>query len=396
MADVHDLINVNVEVVSTPDLPEIWKMPLFIGSKKAGFPVAGFGSFGDGTIKRTQVVSSLSALAEAGVSTTSELYKAANMWFMNGGQAATLGFVNTTTVEEQDVEETFLEALNAIKQQNNKWYGILPVYANNETKANINTIYKDVAQFCEVNSKMGSFVMRDENDFSALVVDDLATQLSALNYDHCYISGDNKNVDNKLALGSTTLAQSLSHQRGSYDLSWKGENWKGVELGVYTELTRNAMDAKKISYYFLDENDGRTYLFGKTPSGKSACVVMDIDYAKIVMQNRFYKFFKTQDKVPNNRNTQNTIESLIKLSISDLQTAGIFEKCTKQEIADRFFGGIASNVKGYDANLGVSLVMSDITKSENTPNGIYTGTMLYVKINGVIYGLRLNIVGSLN
>lgn len=85
----------------------------------------------------------------------------------------------------------------------------------------------------------------------------------------------------------------------------------------------------------------------------------------------------------------------IKEVARQLQQEGVFEPLTKQEVADRFFGGITSNVVGYDPNYGLALYMPDITKPENTPNGVYKGIILYVKINGVVYGIYLSVVGSL-
>ena len=394
--DVHDLINVDFVITQQPDLPQIWRMPLFVGSKKVGLPENGFGTLPDGSIKRTKVVSSLDAMVELGILTTSEIYKVANTWFSNGGQQITLGFVNTTTVEEVETEESFEEALQAIKQQNNKFYGIIPVFASDEAKANIVTACMQVAAFCSANTKMASFVMRDVNDFTDLTTDDLGSRLKTLNYSCCFVSGDIANADNHNALNTVALTRAMMAQRGQYDLSWKGGDWQGVETSELLANNRTAMDGKNISYLVIDEYDQRTYFLGKTPSGRSACVQMDIDYAKIKLQNRLYTLFKTEQKVPNNKTSQLVIEMAIKEQWRQLQQEGVFEPCTKAEIAQKFFGGLEDNVKGYDPNYGIALYMPDITQQENTPGGVYTGIILYTKINNVIYGIKMTVRGSLN
>jgi hypothetical protein len=185
-------------------------------------------------------------------------------------------------------------------------------------------------------------------------------------------------------------------QRGQYDLSWKGNDWNGVETSELPANIRTAMDGKNINYFVIDEYDQRTYFLGKTPSGRSACVQMDIDYAKIKLQNRLYTLFKTEQKVPNNKTSQLVIEMAIKEQWRQLQQEGVFEPCTKAEIAQRFFGGLEDNVKGYDPNYGIVLYMPDITQQENTPGGVYTGIILYTKINNVIYGIKMTVRGSLN
>ena len=390
--EVSDLIKVTISLVRTPEIPDRLHMSLFVGSKKAGLP----DKFGDGEeLVRTAVVNSLDAAVELGILPTSEVYKMLNIWFSNGGQQATLGIVKTEEVEGVEVEETFTEALNAIREQNNVFYSVIPAFANNEDKANIKTACLEIAAWCSSRTNFASFIMRDADDFDGSVSDDLGSALKALNYDCCMVVADLENKNNVYALNTCNVAQAIMHQRGQYDLSWKGDDWQGVETTKYTIAQRQALDNKNVSYYFIDENGNRNYFMGKTPSGLPACVKIDIDYAKMLLENSFYRLFKTNGKIPNNINSQLTIESTIKRVVKQLQQEGVFEPLTKQEVADRFFGGITSNVVGYDPNYGCALYMPDITKPENTPNGIYKGIILYVKINGVVYGVHLDVVGSL-
>ena len=390
--DVSDLIKVTVRLVRTPDIPDRLHMPLFIGSQKAGLP----NNFGDGVdIVRTAVVNSLDAVAELGISTTSEVYKMLNIWFSNGGQQATLGIVRTEEVEGVNVEESFTEALNAIKEQNNVFYSIIPAFASNEDKANIKTACLEVASWCSSRTNFASFIMRDVADFDSAVSDDLASALKALNYDCCMVVADLENKNNIYALNTCNIARAIMGQRGYYDLFLKGDDWQGVETTKYTTSLTNALDDKNVSYYLIDYNGNRSYFTGKTPSGLSACVKIDTDYLKFSLENALYSLFKRNGKIPNNRNSQLTIEAVIKQVVRQLQQEQVCDKLTKQEVADRFFGGIAKNVVGYDPNYGLALYMPDITKPENTPGGIYKGIILYVKINGVVYGVHLDVVGSL-
>lgn len=390
--DVSDLIKITISLLKAPDIPDKLHMPLFVGSKKAGLP----DNFGNGEkLVRTAVVNSVDAAAELGILETSEVYKMLNIWFSNGGQQATLGIVMTEEVEGVEVEETFTEALNAIRQQNKVFYSIIPAFASNETKANIKTACLEIASWCSARTNFASFIMRDVADFDGAVSDDLGSALKALNYDCCMVVADLENKNNVYALNTCNTVQAIMHQRGQYDLSWKGDDWQGVETTEYTIAQKQALDNKNVSYYFIDENRNRNYFMGKTPSGLSACVKIDIDYAKMLFENSFYKLFKTNGKIPNNINSQLTIEQTIKRVVKQLQQEGVFEPLTKQDIADRFFGGITGNVIGYDPNYGCALYMPDITKPENTPNGVYKGIILYVKINGVVYGIYLSVVGNL-
>lgn len=398
MAGINDLIQVNFDIKIVNSSSEIWRKILLLGTTDTGMP-DGFGAIG-GEKQLTKEVSTIEDFDDLGISPTSIVYKTFETFKQNCDGSLILGLVDkiseTPEGENDPVERDldFKTALNNIYNQNSNFYGVFPIYLDTKTATEIKTINKDVADWCASHVAFAKLQTRDPNDLLQETTNDIASALKAQSNNSCYIDVDLANTANKFA-SIANFAKAIFATRGQYDLSWK-KDFVGYEVSKLTHSQESVADDKNISYYKLCEDNLNAYFFGKTPLGMSACVKMDIDYATLKIKQALTSFFRNSDKVPNNMTTQQTIEATIKECYKQMINEGVFEKTTRQDIADKYFSGKVSDVKGWDEGNGCALYMPDITDPNNVENGIYKGIILYTRINGVIYGIKLNCKGIIN
>lgn len=398
MAGINDLIKVNFDIKVITSSPELWRKILIIGAKETGIPES-FGTINN-IEQYTKEIKSEQDLIDLNVNTSSILYKVFQTFQANGGDSLLIGLVKkieeipegeTDPVER---EESYLEALNRIYNQNNKFYGVFPIYQDAKTDEEVLQINKDVATWCSSHLAFAKLQTRNADDLLQENTNDIGSYLKGKNNNSCYIDIDLSNEDNKFA-SIANFTKLIYATRGQYDLSWKGD-FINYEVSQLTNEQENIADSKNISYYKLDDDDLNSYFFGKTPSELPASVKVDIDYATIILKQNLVSYFRNNDKVPNNYVTQINLEYSIKEVVKQMISEGVFEKTTRQDIADKYFSGNTSKVLGWDESLGCALYMPDITNPQNVVDGVYKGIMLYVRINGVVYGITLNARGVIN
>jgi len=398
MAGINDLIKVNFDIKIVNSSPEIWRKILLIGTTDTGMP-DGFGTIG-GEKQLTKEVSSIEDLDDLGISKNSIVYKTFETFKQNCDDSLILGLVDNTISEIPEGEndpverDDFKTSLNNIYNQNSNFYGVFPIYIDTKSAYEIKKTNQDVAEWCASHIAIAKLQTREPNDLLQETTDDIASVLKAESNNSCYIDVDLANTENKFA-SIANFTKAIFSTRGQYDLSWK-KDFVGYEVSKLTRMQESVADDKNISYYKLCEDNLNAYFFGKTPLGMSACVKMDVDYATLKIKQALTSFFRNSDKVPNNMATQQVIENTIKEVYKQMLGEGVFEKTTRQDIADKYFSGDVSKVKGWDEGNGCALYMPDITVPNNVVDGIYKGIILYVRINGVIYGLNVNCKGIIN
>lgn len=271
---------------------------------RAGFGTPMVASVHTVFAERLRYYSSLSALVSDGFLTTSATYKAVAAALGQNPAPVRVG------VGRKDAAETWADALTAIKNYDNNWYGLV---VTSRVAADILA----VAAWVETERKVYSAASGDAGIIDAGVTNDIASQLQDLSRDRTFL---HYSASADEYPDAAWLGKMLPTDPGS--ATWMFKTLSGIVPANISESQTLALLAKNCN---LSQVIGGVKITreGKVASGEFIDIIVGLDWFHARLTERIYGMLVRRPKVPYTDAGLASIEAQIKAQFRDAVTVGL-------------------------------------------------------------------------
>jgi hypothetical protein len=244
------------------------------------------------TDRRVKAYGSLSEIKAAGFPANGYIYRAASQQF---SQSPHIGKVYVGYKSPSDV--SWADALDAIKEQNDQWYGVSCSARGIEAQ-------KEIAQWIQANEKLGILTSGDPAIINASS-GDIAEWCKTRSLDrvavfyHPGAALSDPLVDllppDDPVPEAAYFGKMLAKHPGS--ATWKFKGLQGVPTYALKAAQKSNIEQKNATWY-MSVADVPMTGNGQAASGEYLDIIIGIDWLKSRIHNLVFTPFTTQDKVP--------------------------------------------------------------------------------------------------
>jgi len=217
---------------------------------------------------------------------TSEAYKAANIFFMQSPRPEQIAIASI------HAGETVTNALIRINDANTSWYGLTLAIAGGVTDAEI----LEAAAWTEAHTKVFGYTTNVLASLDASSITDIGYKLKQLGYSRTFGQYDDNDAYAVVSAMARILTTNFSMKDSTITLKFKQE--PGVTPINVTETQRQALIAKKLNYYTYF-GDSAMLAEGVVANGRFLDEVIGLDWLQNTIQTQVFGYLLTRTtKVP--------------------------------------------------------------------------------------------------
>lgn len=262
--------------------------------------------------ERVREYSSLTEITEAGFSTSSAVYLAAQTLFVQNPNPGKI-FVGRKRTIADGGPESWTVALTAIKEENDKWYGL---HVGTRTLADL----EEVADWTEANKKL--FIVSDDDSNIISGTGDIADYVETNNYDRtAVIYHDKADLSaNDPYIESGWAGLMFTYDPGS--ANWSYKKISGVPVYQLNTSQRSTAEGKNCNLF--EEIAGVDVTrYGKVGSGEWIDIIRGTDWLEATIQADVMNYLLNVSKVPYNDQGIQGIRSIVNASLDKAVTVGL-------------------------------------------------------------------------
>lgn len=307
--------------------------------------------------ERVRVYASLQEIIDAGFSTSSAVYLAAQALFLQNPNTGQIYVGRKLT--GIDGSETWTEALTAIAEESSAWYGF---FIGTKTLADL----EEAADWSEANKKI--FFVSDDDSNIISGTGDIAEYANTNNYDRTVVI---YHPDADLTTDDPFIESAWSGYIFTFDpgsANWAHKQLSGVPVYNLTTAQRNTALGKKANLFETVAGLDVTR-FGTVGSGEYIDIIRGTDWLEARIQERVYTVIANSVKVPYTDAGVQSIVAEVESALEEAVDVGLLSEynVTFPKVVD-----IAANDK-------VDRLLPDINFTAT-----YAGAINKVEINGTI------------
>lgn len=236
----------------------------------------------------TSVISFYSGMdsVSADWATTSEAYKAANIFFMQSPRPEQIA------ISSIKAGETVTEALVHVNDANNGWYGLTLAMVGGATDAEI----LEAAAWTEAQTRIFGYTTNELTSLDASSITSVAYKLNKLGYSRTFGQYDDNDAYAIVSAMARILTTNFAMKDSTITLKFKQE--PGVTPINITETQRQALIGNKLNYYTYF-GDSAMLAEGVVANGRFLDEVIGLDWLQNTIQTQVFGYLLTRTtKVP--------------------------------------------------------------------------------------------------
>lgn len=309
---------------------------------------------------RVEQFGSLDDVAEAGFTADTFVYKACQAQFSQSPH------IKTIYVGYKKADETWVEALSAIKAENNEWYAVTVGTRKVSDQQAIATWIQSNEKLCILATGDKTVIDEETGDIGAYLKTNSIDRVAVIYHPNCLSEEEGAINENDPVPEACWFGKMLTKQPGS--ATWALKTLQSLSVYDLGEGQVTKCRNKNVNTYLSCAGIPITQE-GQVGSGEYIDVVHGCDWLKARIQNLVFGVIVNQDKVPYTDAGVQMIVTPLKQALSEAVTYGIL---SEYDVEYPAVADISATEKG-------KRFLPDVNFT-----GVLAGAIHSTRINGVV------------